>query len=380
MPEFLLRNEQFHFQDGDKLFYSLSGGDDDKYFYVSPDKGTIILAKTLDTERQNKYNLTVSITDGINTVQALVYVTVIDNNEKRPQFVGGNQFEVEISENAQVGSRVVRLNVTDDDHQQKVFFGFHGSQDVTSMSKFRIDPTTGDVVVAKPLDRERIRRHVVIAFAKDEGTPAKTNYARLVVNVADHNDHTPAFMSKLIQTRLHETAEIGTDVLELLAVDGDFGENGRVTYSIVSGNVGNAFSMDENLGIIKVARKLDLTVQDEYMLMIRAADHGTPQLSSTVPVHIVLTMADDAPPRFSKTHYATEVYENLPKGKSVLTVEARAKSSLRYEIVSGNPDSMFVINPSTGNLMTQWSLDFEQTHFYNLTISVSNTVSLNQHY
>jgi len=352
------------------LFYSLSSGDDNNDFYVSPDKGTIIVAKTLDTERQHKYNLTVSITDGINVVQAIVYVTVIDNNEKRPQFVGGNQVEVEISENAQVGSRVVRLNVTDEDSDQKVFFGFHGSQDVTSMSKFRIDPTTGDVIVARPLDRERIRR------AKDEGTPAKTNYARLVINVADHNDHTPAFMSKLIQTRLHETADVGTDVLELLAVDGDFGDNGRVTYSIVSGNVGNAFSMDESLGIIKVARKLDLTVQDEYMLIIRAADHGTPQLSSTVPVHIVLTMADDAAPRFSKTHYATEVYENLPKGKSVLTVEARARSSLRYEIISGNQDSMFMINPSTGNLMTQWSLDFEQTHFYNLTISVSNTVCL----
>ncbi len=68
-------------------------------------------------------------------------------------------------------------------------------------------------------------------------------------------------MSKLVQTRLHETADVGSNVLELLAVDGDFGENGRVTYSIVSGNIGNAFSMDETLGMIKVARKLDLTIQ-----------------------------------------------------------------------------------------------------------------------
>jgi Cadherin domain len=61
--------------------------------------------------------------------------------------------------------------------------------------------------------------------------------------------------------RLHETADIGSNVLELFAVDGDFGENGRVTYSIVSGNVGNVFAVDEDLGMIKVARKLDLTVQ-----------------------------------------------------------------------------------------------------------------------
>jgi Cadherin domain len=91
--------------------------------------------------------------------------------------------------------------VTDGDSQQKVFFGFHGSQHITSLAKFKIDPTSGEVTVKQPLDRERVRRHVLIVFAKDEGTPAKTNYARLVVNVADHNDRTPTFMSKLIQTR-----------------------------------------------------------------------------------------------------------------------------------------------------------------------------------
>jgi hypothetical protein len=78
--------------------------------------------------------------------------------------------------------------------------------------------------------------------------------------------------------------------------------------------------------------------------------------------------------RFSKPHYAAEVYENLQKGKSVLTVEARGRSSLHYEIVSGNEDSTFVINPSTGNVMTQRNLDFERTHFYNLTVTVSNLV------
>ena len=364
------------FQDGDQLFYSLTDGDKFKDFYISPDKGTLIIAKALDAEKQNKYNLTVSITDGIHIVQAVIYVTVIDNNEKRPEFVGGNLIEVEMPENAQMSAKVVKLNVTDGDNQKKVFFGIHSSQHVTSASKFKVDPMTGEVSVKQPLDRERIRQHVLIVFAKVEGTPAKTNYARLVINVADHNDHAPTFMSKLVQTRLHETADIGSDVIELLAIDGDFGENGRVTYSITSGNVGNVFTIDEALGMIKVARKLDLTVQDEYMLNIRANDNGSPQLSNRLPVHIVLTMADDAPPRFVKPHFATEVYENLPKGKTVLTVEARSRSSLHYEIVSGNDDSTFMINPSTGNLITQRNLDFERTHFYNLTISVSNMVIL----
>ncbi len=52
----------------------MSGGDDNHDFYVSPDKGTVVVAKTLDAERQNKYNLTVSVTDGIHVVQVSVSV------------------------------------------------------------------------------------------------------------------------------------------------------------------------------------------------------------------------------------------------------------------------------------------------------------------
>jgi protocadherin Fat 1/2/3 len=322
------------------------------------------------------YNLTVSVTDGRHVVHATVLVTVINNNEKRPQFVGGSTFEVQLPENAAVGTRVVRINVTDGDAGQKVFFGLHGSQHIASIEKFKMDPVSGDVSVKQSLDRERIRTHVLIVFAKDEGTPTKTNYARLVIHITDHNDHAPTFTSKLVESRIHETAAIGSHVLQLFAVDGDHGDNGRVTYSIVSGNVGNAFAVDETSGVITVARKLDLNVQGEYMLMVRAADHGSPPLSNAVPVHIVLTMADDAPPKFGKSHYAAEVYENLAKGKTILTVEARARSSLRYEIVSGNDDQTFVVSPSTGHLMLQRGLDFEKTHFYNLTLSVSNLVSM----
>ena len=149
----------------------MSGGDEDREFYISPDKGSIIIAKTLDAERRGSYNITVSVTDGIHVVQAVVYVTVIDANEKRPEFSGGPTFEVEVAENAMVGSKVIRLNVTDGDERQKVFFGFHSSQHVSSLSKFRIDPMTGDVTVKQPLDRERVRRHVLIVVVKDEGTP-----------------------------------------------------------------------------------------------------------------------------------------------------------------------------------------------------------------
>eukprot|EP00091_Calanus_sinicus_P016138 TRINITY_DN35380_c0_g1_i1.p1 TRINITY_DN35380_c0_g1~~TRINITY_DN35380_c0_g1_i1.p1 ORF type:complete len:150 (+),score=20.23 TRINITY_DN35380_c0_g1_i1:26-451(+) len=112
------------------------------------------------------------------------------------------------------------------------------------------------------------------------------------------------------------------------------------------------------------------------MGILKASDHGQMPLSATVPVHILLTMADSAAPRFVHSHYATEVYENQPIGHFIIHVEARSQSSLFYEITAGNMDGMFQINPSTGIIMTKQHLDFEKTRYYNLTVQVSNMVSV----
>lgn len=64
------------------------------------------------------------------------------------------------------------------------------------------------------------------------------------------------------------------------------------------GNVGNVFSIDPEMGTVSVARELDYSVMSEYTLMVKAMDSGSPALFSTIHVHIMVTMADNAPPRY----------------------------------------------------------------------------------
>jgi protocadherin Fat 1/2/3 len=64
------------------------------------------------------------------------------------------------------------------------------------------------------------------------------------------------------------------------------------------GNVGNVFSIDPEMGTVNVARELDYSVMSEYTLMVKAMDSGSPALFSTIHVHIMVTMADNAPPRY----------------------------------------------------------------------------------
>ena len=358
-----------------QLFYKIVAGNEGFDFSVSRDKGSLLIAKPLDGRRQGEYRLNVSVTDGAIQEFTLVQVTVIDVNEDRPQF-SSPEFQVDVPENVSLGALITTLTADNHRSETKKFFSVHTAQSLDSIHMFTVDPMDGRVTLARPLDREKIPQHILTVAVKDQGSLSKKNYARLVINVKDNNDHSPQFLSQLIQTQLFETAEVGSSVVQALAVDNDYGENGMITYSILTGNIGNSFSIDPELGILRVARPLDMRVQPEYMLIIKATDHGAIPLSATVPVHILLTMSDAAAPRFLKNHYATEVYENIPRGHFVIHVEARSQSSLFYELVSGNEDARFQINPSTGIIMTLQELDFERTRVYNLTVRVSNMVAV----
>lgn len=361
-------------EDGDQLFYDIVEGDSNSDFSVSRDKGSLIIARGLDWDRQAQYNLTISLTDGSDTIFTSLTVTVIKVSERRPEF-SSPEFSVQIPENSSLGRQIVVLNVTNSTRARKLFYSLHTAQNPSSLQTFKINPLDGAITLRQKLDRENTAQHIITVSVKDTGSPSKKNFARLVIDVVDHNDHAPQFLSQLIQTKLFETAVVGSSVVQAFAVDLDHGDNGRIVYSILSGNLGNSFSIDPQLGLVRVARQLDMTVQSEFMLILKATDGGQMPLTATVPVHIMLTMADSAPPRFVSSHYATELYENTALGHSVIQLEARSQSSLTYEITGGNQEGMFQINPSTGVIMTKQYLDFEVTTFYNLSVSVSNMVA-----
>ncbi|XP_024879658.1 fat-like cadherin-related tumor suppressor homolog isoform X4 [Temnothorax curvispinosus] len=368
---FLVALVQASDRDGDSLWYDILDGDKRDEFFIGRDNGNVLLAKRLDWETQNFYNLTIGVTDGVHTTLTQLLVTVIDINDHRPEFTE-NTYRVDISENVEKGERILQLHATDEDEDKKVFYSLHAAQTQASLEIFHVDSVLGSITLNEPLDRETIEEHVLTVMVKDQGTPAKRNYARVIVTVHDHNDHAPEFISEIIQGKVYESSPIGTAVVQVCAIDRDRGENAKITYSITSGNVGNVFTVDPDLGFIRVARELDLGVSSEYILLVKATDHGSPALANTVPVHVMVTMADNAPPRFIQKELSAEIYENQQLGTYVKHVEARSTSSLQFEIVRGNRDDTFFVNPSTGVIVIKNQLDYETTKFYNLTVLATN--------
>lgn len=141
--------------------------------------------------------------------------------------------------------------------------------------------------------------------------------------------------------------------------------------------MGNVFSINPDTGVLQIARELNINSAPEYVLLVKAVDHGSPQLFSSVPIHIMVTMSDNAPPRFVQKpeELAAEIYENQPRGSYVIGIQVRSTSSVQFEIVDGNMDEAFFINPTTGIVTTQIELDYEGRKFYNITIMATNMAS-----
>ncbi|KAM4836847.1 protocadherin Fat 1 isoform 5-T5 [Thomomys bottae] len=360
---------------GTPLWFDIIGGNYDSHFDVDKGTGTIIVAKPLDAEQKSNYNLTVEATDGTSTILTQVFIKVIDTNDHRPQF-STSKYEVVIPEDTVPETEILQISAMDKDEKNKLIYTLQSSIDPLSLKKFRLDPATGSLYTSEKLDHEAIHQHTLTVMVRDQDVPVKRNFARIIVNVSDTNDHAPWFTSSSYEGRVYESAAVGSVVLQVTALDKDKGRNAEVLYSIESGNIGNSFTIDPILGSLKTAKELDRSNQLEYDLIVKATDQGDPPLSEITSVHVMVTVADNASPKFTSKEYSVEISETISMGSFVGMVTAHSQSSVVYEIKDGNIGDAFDINPHSGSIITQKALDFETLPVYVLTVQGTNMAGL----
>lgn len=70
---------------------------------------------------------------------------------------------------------------------------------------------------------------------KDQEFPYHRDLARILVAVEDENDHVPYFTSVLYEGSVFESAQKGSVVLQVTALDRDKGKHGELLYSFEAG-------------------------------------------------------------------------------------------------------------------------------------------------
>ncbi|XP_064094852.1 fat-like cadherin-related tumor suppressor homolog isoform X3 [Macrobrachium nipponense] len=355
----------------ERLWFDITGGNEEHMFTIGRDTGSIMVAGHLDAERTALYNLTISVTDGVHVSTSQLIVTVLDVNDNRPAF-SEPTYEVEVGENTAPGTTVFTLTASDPDSDQHLTFTLINTAHIASFSKFRVNPVSGDIVLYEPLDREVQEEHIITVGVKDRITPTKSDYARVIIKVRDSNDHVPQFLATQYNGTVTETAAIGTTIVKITAVDRDKGPNGHIMYSIISGNIGGVFSLDPVTGMISLARSVDRQEMPEYWLAVRGSDNGSPPRHSNVNVNIHVKIAHGAPPRFLKKEYVFEVSEASRVGDYIGMLEVESRLGVTFSFVGELRRIPFVINPASGMVSLDMPVDFEKVQSYNFTVIASS--------
>ena len=147
--------------------------------------------------------------------------------------------------------------------------------------------------------------------------------------------------------------EVG--IIEGLDLDGD-----TLSYSITLGNDDGLFAIDLSSGVIKVATAVDYETASTHRLIVTATDTGS--LSSSATVTVTVTDVNDNTPVFSQKTYLSTLNDTDTLGTQLVIATATDAdikseySTLTYSLTAVPNDGLFVIDPSSGTVMTVGSL------------------------
>ncbi|XP_025023607.1 protocadherin Fat 2 [Python bivittatus] len=354
-----------------QLWFNITGGDDAMNFDIEKSAGSIVIARTLDAKERSNYNLTIEVTDGSSIIKTQAYIRVIDINQHPPQFLEYH-YEARIPEDTPAGTEFFSVSATDQDHGKGLIYTLQSSLDPRSLKLFQIDPSRGTLMTASGLDAQSMPLHTLTVMVRDQDVPIKRDFARIVIHIEGCNSHPPQFTSLHYKAEVLDLAPVGTEVVQVRALDPDQGVNAEIHYCFEAGNSGDFFTINKLSGIITVSQKLDQSKQERFTLTVKAEDQGFPQLKDSTTVNIYIKLSDATPPQFTEEEYVVEISESAIIGSPVILVSAISSSFVTYEIKDGDKDGFFSINYQSGLISTQKILDFEQTSSYQLKIRGTN--------
>ncbi|MGH0125783.1 UNVERIFIED_CONTAM: hypothetical protein FKN15_051024 [Acipenser sinensis] len=360
--------------------------------------GVVLVNRPLDRERVSEYRLTVTVKDNPENPRIArrdsdsLLISVSDKNDNRPLFTEPS-YRAQIAENSPAGTPVSMLNgpilAHDNDlgPNAVVTYRLLGSR----LDLFTVDSRRGVVSVrgGAILDREALSdpRLELVLVAEDVGQ--LNSSVPLSITVLDENDNRPVFNPAILSVRLQENSPAGMVVTQVSASDADSGANGWLTYRI-EGGAQDRFVMDASSGVLLVGNvTLDREERDSYRLIVVASDRGTPPLSGTSTLSLVLEDLNDSRPEFLIPVQTVNIDESTPPGAVIAQVTATDRDlrpRLEYYIieiharddtnspVAGQQDG-FGIDFHSGAVFVRSALNREVVATFDITISVHDNAS-----
>lgn len=416
-----------------QVFLEIVGGNEGGEFNINPETGMLYTAVTLDAEDKAFYTLTVSAIDQGNAgtrkqSAAKVKINIVDTNDNDPLF-DNPEMEVSINENEPAGTSVIKVTAKDKDSGENAYISYSIAN--LKPVPFEIDHFSGVIKTTQVLDYESMRREYILRVrASDWGLPyRRQTEMQLKIKLLDVNDNRPQFEKVDCLGHVPRNLPIGREIITLSAIDFDAGN--MISYRIVSGNEDGCFSLDLTTGVLSIACDLTDVRVNEREVNVTATDGS--HFSDVVKIRINLvsarripepgrTLENDnggfeckdtgvarrltevlaaaeknnlrtqsyqeefamMPSRYGENVHTPEFFsfpvelfvnESVPLKSTLTKIIARDRDlgyngKLVFGISSGDNDSVFRIDPDSGELKVVGYLDRERTTEYTLNITV----------
>lgn len=123
------------------------------------------------------------------------------------------------------------------------------------------------------MDRERQDEYFVIIICQDIGISFFSCNVSFRVQVTDENDQDFRFFQVEYRVKILEGNNLGDGIIQIMVIDNDFGENVRIQYKFY-GDVGVDFTVDVDIGRIRVNKVYDRESMFQYRFRVYVVDFG----------------------------------------------------------------------------------------------------------
>ncbi|XP_076020960.1 protocadherin alpha-3-like [Genypterus blacodes] len=357
-----------------------------KYFDVNLRTGNIYVAERIDREElcpntvKCSMNIQAVLSNPMNVHR--IEVSVLDVNDNSPVFIE-ESYSFNISESLFPGERYLLPAAVDRDigsnsvQSYKLSQNDHFSLDVQSGGEHSV---SSELVLQKPIDREKQPVITLILTAVDGGKPARSGTLQLTVNVLDANDNAPSFSKSLYKVSVKENISPGTVVIKLNATDLDEGMNSKILYSFIkqgNNNPSDTFNVDSVTGQITVKGALDYEDTPAYEIRVQAMDQGGHPRRAHTKLLIEITDVNDNVPQISVTSLMTPVEEDAKLGTIVALISVSDKDGgkngiTNCKVLGSVPFKLTSNYRNDYSLVVDGPLDRESSPVYNVTITATD--------
>ncbi|RNA00245.1 cadherin-23 [Brachionus plicatilis] len=391
-------------KDNNITFKIVSMNDPNRAIMIDKYSGEMFVNNLIDYEKNKWINLSILVNDNGKPVakHSIVnfYGRINDLNDNPPKFIPLEKSEIKINENNDENYFIVQLKATDLDSD---IYGPINYKILNFKDTFYIEPIDGKLYTKASLDREKQSFYNLVVEARDNPygpiSNQLTDTMQIKIIVLDENDNSPRCDQDMYSVEIGQNAEANTVLYHVKGVDGDYGLNSNLTFSLISQNdidsKNELFEIEKFSGKIKTKKKLiGYSGKLSYKVVINDRLGADDSLSGNCPIQISIKDVNIHYPQFIfpnknnsnfriKANIITKKilnYTLVPDSK-ILTIKAEDKDTgingeIFFYIDQSNKKNLdwknFKIDSKSGILSLKIPLNLKDQNIYSIDVIVSD--------